>query len=350
MIDAIRTSSPCTAVAFSNTGEFLAVALEHSVGIDIWTNRTLFSHVPTRAIDPTDITLISGPTASGEGGSSVLAGAFNDDAEADIEDVDATSMPSLDQLSTAVTTLSLVPRSRWQTLLHLDLIRARNKPKEAPKAPEKAPFFLPAMVKSQKEDLKGARAVVPLSLEEKQTEEGSGAGPVSRLMRFDADAAAGRGSMFSQLLRQGMDGTAAVTNGHGHDNEEEGRYAPLITHLKSLNPATADIEIRSLQPTAPYTELVAFVDALTERLEMRRDYEVVQAWMAVFLRVHGEVLQEVVAAGLEGDALSDEEVDGGKFLVASVRRWRSSAERERERLGKLVGYCTGVVGWLRSAR
>jgi len=353
MIDAIRTTSPCTALAFSNTAEFLAVALEGSVGIDIWTNRTLFSHIPTRAIDPADITLISGPTASGEGGSSVLAGALADDPEADTEaeNPDATSMPSLDQLSTAVTTLSLVPRSRWQTLLHLDLIRARNKPKEAPKAPEKAPFFLPAMVKSRKEDLKGVREVVPLSLEQRLggEEEGAGGGPMSRLMRFDADAAAaGRGSLFSQLLRRGVD---AFGDTDGHEHVVDGRYAPLITHLKSLNPAAADIEIRSLQPTAPYTELVAFVDALTERLEKKRDYEVVQAWMAVFLRVHGEVLQEaVVAARLEGGEMSVEEVAGGKMLVESVKRWRRSAETERERLGQLVGYCTGVVGWLRSAR
>jgi len=347
MIDAVRTTSPCTALAFSNTGEFLAVALENSVGIDIWTNRTLFSHVPTRAIDPADIALISGPTASGEGGSSVLGSAFIDDNAEAARDADATSMPSLEQLSTAVTTLSLVPRSRWQTLLHLDLIRARNKPKEAPKAPEKAPFFLPAMVKSRKEDLKEVREVVPLSLEERLDGEGAAAdaGPMSRLMRFDADAAAGRGSVFSQLLKRGVDGGGAIDG-----EQEDGRYAPFVTHFKSLNPAAADIEIRSLQPTAPYTELVAFVDALTERLEMKRDYELVQAWMAVFLKVHGEVLQEVVGARLEGGDLSEEELIGGERLVESVKRWRSSAERERERLGQLVGYCTGVVGWLRSAR
>jgi U3 small nucleolar RNA-associated protein 21 len=38
-----------------------------------------------------------------------------------------------------------MPRSRWQTLLNLETIRQRNKPKEAPRAPEKAPFFLPTV-------------------------------------------------------------------------------------------------------------------------------------------------------------------------------------------------------------
>lgn len=38
-----------------------------------------------------------------------------------------------------------MPRSKWQTLLNLETIKQRNKPKEAPKAPERAPFFLPTL-------------------------------------------------------------------------------------------------------------------------------------------------------------------------------------------------------------
>ncbi len=41
--------------------------------------------------------------------------------------------------------LSSLPKSRWQTLLNIETIKKRNKPKEAPKAPEKAPFFLPTL-------------------------------------------------------------------------------------------------------------------------------------------------------------------------------------------------------------
>ena len=39
--------------------------------------------------------------------------------------------------------LSHAPRTKWSTLSSLEQIRERNKPEEAPKAPEKAPFFLP---------------------------------------------------------------------------------------------------------------------------------------------------------------------------------------------------------------
>lgn len=49
------------------------------------------------------------------------------------------------QLDGELVTLTLLPRSRWQTLLNLEVIQQRNKPKEPPKAPEKAPFFLPTL-------------------------------------------------------------------------------------------------------------------------------------------------------------------------------------------------------------
>jgi U3 small nucleolar RNA-associated protein 21 len=75
--------------------------------------------------------------------------------------VDVFSTPS--QLDSELITLTLLPRSRWQTLLNLEVIQVRertrqasisltdprlqqrNKPKEALKAPEQAPFFLPTL-------------------------------------------------------------------------------------------------------------------------------------------------------------------------------------------------------------
>ena len=126
----------------SSTGEYLAACIEGELGVSIWTNRTLFRHVPTRQISAKDIAATTLPTVSGEGNRGLLDAAFEEDEEG-AEDP-AVIAPDVDQLSAEMTTLSMVPKSRWQTLLHLDLIKQRNKPKEAPKAPEKAPFFLPS--------------------------------------------------------------------------------------------------------------------------------------------------------------------------------------------------------------
>lgn len=143
LIDAFRLETPCTALAFSGTGEYLAASNEGQLGVNIWTNRTVFKHVPTRQISEKEIGQIVGPTTSGEGGEGLIEAAFEENGE-DGESEDGVTAPNLDQLSADMMTLSLVPKSKWQTLLHLDLIKKRNKPMEAPKVPEKAPFFLPS--------------------------------------------------------------------------------------------------------------------------------------------------------------------------------------------------------------
>lgn len=53
---------------------------------------------------------------------------------------------SPEQLADDLITLALLPNSRWQNLLHLDVIKARNKPKqEEIQKPKSAPFFLPTI-------------------------------------------------------------------------------------------------------------------------------------------------------------------------------------------------------------
>ncbi|PVI07338.1 Utp21-domain-containing protein [Periconia macrospinosa] len=313
LIDAMKLPGQCTAVAFSPSGEYLATALDGEVGVHIWTNRTLFTHVSTRQISEDDIATPNIPTASGEGGSA-LVDAAAEESEED-EEQDATIVPAMDQLSKGITTLSLVPKSRWQTLVHLDIIRARNKPKEAPKAPEKAPFFLPSVSQNPDDPKPTATTtsttLVPLDSEEQNTSRIASSALASR------SSAAASTTIFTQHLA-----SAAQTSS----------YTPLLTHLASLPPSAADIAIRTLNTTPPYTELHTFIQALTARLQERRDYELVQAWMSVFLKLHGDVVVR----------------DQG--LVDGLKKWQEEAKRERERVGGLVGYSVGVVGWVRSAR
>ncbi|MCJ1383374.1 hypothetical protein MMC17_006487 [Xylographa soralifera] len=299
LINAMRLEGTCTSLAFSPTGEFLATAHADSVGISIWTNRTLFTHVPTRHISDSDVLPASLPTASGEGGEGLLAVAFEDDLPS-ADDSDAALPAQTEQLTAALTTLSLVPRSRWQTLLHLDTIAARNKPTAPPTAPEKAPFFLPSL-EGPKPNPSSPALTPPTPI------------TTTRILAHRPPAP----SPTTTLLL-----AAALT----------ADYAPFLAHLAALPPAAADIEIRSLDPRAAPSELLTFVQALTARLRQRRDYELVHAWMAVFLRVHGPL------------------VAGDEVLVQALREWRAEGEGEARRLGGLGGYCAGVVGWVRSGR
>jgi len=190
LIDAIRMRTPCTALAFSATGEFLATTCDGEIGVNIWNNKTLFTHVPTRHISENEIAETDGPTVSGEGGHGMIDGAFADEEE-DAED--AAPVLSLDQLSADMMTLSLVPKSRWQTLLLLDQIKQRNKPTEAPKVPEKAPFFLPSLEKP-----------LPLSTAEETTTttNSTSIAERSRIMKLDRLASEGA---FTVTLRTGGD-------------------------------------------------------------------------------------------------------------------------------------------------
>lgn len=105
----------------------------------------------------------------------------------------------------------------------------------------------------------------------------------------------------------------------------------FISHLKSLSPSSADLELRSLSPEDG-GGMLDFIRALTSRLAARRDYELVQAWMTVFLRLHFDLV------------MADAE------LLEALGEWKALQEREAGRLDDLVGYCSGVVGFLRSPR
>ena len=78
--------------------------------------------------------------------------------------------------------------------------------------------------------------------------------------------------------------------------------------------------------------ILHFIRALTSRLAARRDYELTQAWMTVFLRLHFDLIME-----------SEE-------LLGALKEWKALQEKECARLDNLVGYCSGVVSFLRSPR
>ncbi len=304
LIDAFRTPT-CTSVTFSSTGEFLATSHTGSIGINIWNNKSLFSHIPTRQIDEdtgvTDLT-----TSTEFNASSQLA--IEENLVYGTSDIDQLNGRSdIDQLDSSLLTLSLMPQSRWQTLLNLDTIRQRSKPIEPPKQPKKAPFFLGSSLTN------GARSSDPTSMA--TDTESTSITPAER-------------SRISRIGTQPHHNSAMSTLLQPFSVSPSSDPTLLITHLTSLPPSAADLEIRSLA----VVEMTSFVQALTQQMQRKRDFELVNTWMSCFLRMHGDVVQE------------NEEVK------EAVLEWRVVMKDEEGRLGDLVGYCRGVVEFLRSAR
>lgn len=140
MIDIFKVEDIVTCLAFSPDSDFLATAHVDNVGIFLWSNRTQYANVSLRSIpDDYDAQLLQLPSLTGTEDDSDLES--EEESVKDDEDMKDT----VDQLSEKMITMSMEPRSKWQNLLHLDTIKSRNKPKEAPKLPEKAPFFLPTL-------------------------------------------------------------------------------------------------------------------------------------------------------------------------------------------------------------
>jgi len=382
LIDGIRTPSIITSLAWSGKGEFLVTGHVDSVGVALWTNRTLFTRTPTRHLKEEDIVDLSLPSCSGEGGTSLLDSAINNPSTsegANDEDQESGVYISRDQLSEKLLTLSLVPKTRWQTLLHLDLVNQRNKPTSAPQKPKLAPFFLGALSSlkdGNTELVPSINSLYPSAKGEEAQSLAVQEAEKSRIMRLAS-------SRDSRLMNAAtVENTSSLLRAcAGRSGPSEVVLEKFVAHFKSLPPASADLEIRSLDtsywvnptsfdddddgdehtnpdshsppPTSessespePETEeLTTFIHALTSRLRLNRDWELVNAWMSIFLKVHGELIIEICSCA---------ETRGGKRgrrarrFREALREWRVEERREGGRIANLAGYCAGVVGFLRS--
>lgn len=101
----------------------------------------------------------------------------------------------------------------------------------------------------------------------------------------------------------------------------------FFEYLKALSPSSTDLEIRSL---ISLDHLGMFLHALTRRLASHRDFEAVQAYLSVFLSVHGDVL------------IANPE------LASRLEEMREMQRKESKRLLELTQYALGTLSFLRS--
>jgi U3 small nucleolar RNA-associated protein 21 len=100
----------------------------------------------------------------------------------------------------------------------------------------------------------------------------------------------------------------------------------FFTFAKSLSPAAADLEIRSLTTVQ---DLRLFMNALLQRLKSRRDFEAVQTYLNLFLRMHGEIL------------VSNSELRGDLEALLSLQRLES------RHLLDSIASCLGTLAFVR---
>uniref|UniRef100_A0AAR2KC63 Small-subunit processome Utp21 domain-containing protein n=1 Tax=Pygocentrus nattereri TaxID=42514 RepID=A0AAR2KC63_PYGNA len=252
LVDCFLVDSAAISISFSPTGNFLASSHVDCLGIYLWSNNTLCSLVSLRPL-PADY----------EPFVAILPGScLTDDEE---EDTDADNLKMAEYVSPAqldeqLVTLSLLPDSRWKNLLHLDIIRTKNKPKEPPKVPKAAPFFIPTIP-----------GLVPqFALPDTSSEE------QSKVVNLGALA---QKSSFYLQLEEALD-----TN----------LYEGPVQLLKELGPSAIDTELRGLAPGmgGDICVMQSFLKMIGSMLLSRQDFDLAQAYLALFLKLHLRLIAE----------------------------------------------------------
>lgn len=294
LVDHFKVESPCTSLTMSPTGDFLATTHVDYLGINLWANKTLFNHISMRALkESSEPYLMSFPVAG-------------KDSELDLEtdDFEFDEIPdykSPAMLSEDLVTLSDLALSRWQNLLNLDICKRRNKPKQPPKQPKQAPFFLPTVAGLEmKFDLN--------QLDLNGDENDSHIAAVAHIENL---------TVFGRLLKA----TIATDN-----------FDEAVNKLVSMNVSGIDFEIKSLSPIGGgnIPIMLQFMKMIMKMLQSRLNYELAQSYLSVFLREHGELV-------VENQELTDclEELD-----VVSQQGW--------QKLESQLMYGIGVVNSLRN--
>ncbi|KAG0298509.1 hypothetical protein BGZ97_004027 [Linnemannia gamsii] len=307
MVDIFRCESIATSLSFSPTGDYLATAHVDNVGIFLWANRMQFTTVSLRSITEDDVIRVALPTSS----------TLEDETEAENmfttnEEVLALepTIETPEQLTEQMITLSLLPKSKWQTLLNLDVIKSRNKPKEAPKAPEKAPFFLSTLP-----------GVEPKFVATKKDEERSMED--SKMIRMSMLQPE---TVFMTLLKRGHTSS-------GSSSEKD--YSDFFDHLKTLNPSAVDFELRSMSLDNDLAEPRYFLEAIECLLQQKRDFELAEAYLNLFLKIHGDVLVANPEAGLDDEEDEDsEDEDEDSEMESDADSDEEEEERKQRKANK----------------
>jgi U3 small nucleolar RNA-associated protein 21 len=96
--------------------------------------------------------------------------------------------------------------------------------------------------------------------------------------------------------------------------------------VKTLSPAAIDLELRSL---VTLDTLHYFINALVQRLQSHRDFEAVQTFQNVFLRMHAEVI------------VDNPELQNDIINLMNVQR------KESDRILELIASSLGTLGFVR---
>ncbi|KAF0694285.1 Aste57867_14833 [Aphanomyces stellatus] len=324
-VDYVKFKHAVTSVAMSPTGEFIATCHTSQVGIFLWANRAYFENVFLDA-EPTEPILMGMPLPLSEeempldvtvdhAGETTTTDQYEAPTGVDRRAFVSPIAPS------SLVTLSTAPKAMWQSLFQLELIKKRNKPKEAPKAPEQAPFFLPTIRKDdvhptfESTMMGGASDKKAKQVEAKKTKDEpsmDGWGDNDDEAWGDADdddndaatkpVVASSRIVKSTGLTSSRSKLASLLDHHAQDDqilEVDGIATvatrhPIMAYLQTLSASGVDVELSTLCMGEFDAEgkqhLHWFLDFLLVMVQSRQQFQVVQVYLNRFLKVHEDIV------------------------------------------------------------
>ncbi|KAL9191150.1 hypothetical protein ACHAXT_000856 [Thalassiosira profunda] len=373
-VDWMSFSSPPTSLALSPTGEFLATSHAGRLGISLWCDKTFFRMVlldgttkePARMNEPCPVAECEQEGASDAKSHAIQSiVAQKDDAAFGDTNGDADNDGTPPQAKEeGLITLSGLPPAHWKNLFHLELVKERNKPTEAPQKPPQAPFFLqwrrglesgtdgmaadPAKEgagnEPAKKDSDGWDAVwSDDDADEKDEGDNEDAGE-------EGATAEGKGKQSTQNKRRKVvhhrsklaESLQTCSDAKGTAPAGEA-FSDVTSYLSTMGPSSIDVEISSLcygihdlEVGLPLLHLASMW--LLEACESHQSFEAVNAYLHRFLHVHGNVVTRLDQA-LQ-DETSEEEARDGEHqkeiqeFIATIAQLR---EKQKEASNRLQG-------------
>uniref|UniRef100_A0A673MV48 WD repeat domain 36 n=1 Tax=Sinocyclocheilus rhinocerous TaxID=307959 RepID=A0A673MV48_9TELE len=231
LVDCFLVDAAAVSLSMSPTGNFLASS---HIALQIF----MVSLRPLPADYEPTVIMLPGTCPS------------KDTEEEEVLDADSSEMLeyiSPAQLDEHLVTLSLLPDSRWKNLLHLDIIKKKNKPKERPKIAKRlVPQF--ALPTTPSEDQVNSLDIVNLGvLAQKST--------------------------FYLQLENALDNNS---------------YEEPVKLLRELGPSAIETELRALSPDmgGEVRVMQSFLKMISSILQSKRDFNLAQAYLALFLKLH----------------------------------------------------------------
>jgi U3 small nucleolar RNA-associated protein 21 len=251
LIDWFKFDRPVTSLSMSPSADFLAITCAGSLAVTLLSNNCHFNNVflgsaPSAAVS---LALPSSAPPKSDSDAHFKAPEFS----LDVGDV---ASPKFRPLQADIVTLSSVPRAVWKSIPIVDLIKERNKPIQPVQKTPETPFFLPTL-----------SGINPVFL------------PVASATLDDVAVSShvfnSRDLSVQTLFQRKL---------------IEADFEGALLALSVMNPSSVDLEIRNLSRSNEMLEFKLFLQMICHQLRLKTNFELVQAYLALFLKVHGDIL------------------------------------------------------------